>query len=93
MFSKKEKLVPESRKLEFLAKIGPIIAKQLEIEPAGIKLSSKIIDDLNADSLDAIEIIMSIEDEFNIEIPDEEVDKMKTVEDIVVYLAIRVKVE
>ncbi len=87
MFDKKDKLVPESRKQELFAKVGPIIAKQLGIDLAVIKFSTNIIDELGVDSLNAIEIIMSIEDELNIEIPDEEIEGLKTVEDIVIYLA------
>jgi acyl carrier protein len=75
---------------EIFAKIVPIITEQLEIESAKIKLSSRLIDDLSADSLDAVEIVMGIEEKFNIEIPDAEIDKIKTVEDIVQYLATKV---
>jgi acyl carrier protein len=76
-----------NKKEELLAKIAPIIAEQLKIKPAEIKLSSRLIDDLSADSLDAVEIVMGIEEKFNVEIPDEEIDKIKTIEDIVDYLA------
>jgi acyl carrier protein len=76
---------------DIFAKIVPIIAEQLKIEPAGIKLSSRLIEDLSADSLDSVEIVMCIEEKFNIEIPDEEIDQIKTVEDIVVYLANKVE--
>lgn len=77
------------KKEEIFVKIVPIIVEQLKIEPARIKLSSKLIDDLSADSLDAVEIVMGIEEVFKIEIPDEEIDKISTIEDIVVYLVRR----
>lgn len=76
---------------EIFAKIVTIIAEQLKINSAEIKLPSKLIEDLSADSLDAVEIVMGIEEVFNIEIPDEEIDKIKTVEDIVVYLEKEIK--
>lgn len=74
-------------KEEIFPKIVPIIAEQLKIKPEEIKPDSKFIDDLGADSLDAVEIVMGIEERFNVEIPDEEIDKIKTVKDIVDYLA------
>ena len=74
-------------KEEIFPKIVPIIAEQLKIKPEEIKPDSKFIDDLGADSLDAVEIVMGIEERFNVEISDEEIDKIKTVKDIVDYLA------
>ena len=62
------------------------IAKQLDIDPNTITMESKLIDDLKANSLDIVELIMDLEQEFNIEIPDEELPKVQTVADIVGYL-------
>jgi len=90
MFKKREKDIPEERKQALFSKIRPIIAKELAIEENQIVPASKIGEDLVADSLDVIEIIMSLEEEFNIEILDADAEKMKTVEDIVLYLAERV---
>jgi len=67
-------------------KVRDIIAKQLDIEAGTIKMESRLIDDLKADSLDIVELIMDLEQEFNIEIPDEELPKVQTVADIVGYL-------
>lgn len=67
-------------------KVRDIIAKQLDIEADTIKMESRLIDDLKADSLDIVELIMDLEQEFNIEIPDEELPKVQTVADIVGYL-------
>lgn len=89
MFRKKEVKVPEDKKQNILLKIKPIISKELKIEEDKITLNSKITEDLGADSLDAIEIVMALEEEFNIEILDEDADKMKTINDIVIYLAER----
>ena len=67
-------------------KVRDIIAKQLDIEAGTIKMESRLIDDLKADSLDIVELIMDLGQEFNIEIPDEELPKVQTVADIVGYL-------
>jgi len=67
-------------------KVRDIISKQLDIDASIIKMDSRLIDDLKADSLDIVELIMDLEQEFNIEIPDEELPKVQTVADIVGYL-------
>ena len=67
-------------------KVRDIIAKQLDIDPAIIAMDSKLIDDLKADSLDIVELIMDLEQEFGVEIPDEELPKVQTVADIVGFL-------
>ena len=70
----------------FFEKVRKIIAKQLDIDAGTITMGSRLIDDLKADSLDIVELIMDLEQEFNIEIPDEELPKVQTVADIVGYL-------
>lgn len=67
-------------------KVRDIIAEELGIELDDIKLESDLAEDLGADSLDAIELIMEIESQFDIEIADSEATKMKLVSDIVKYL-------
>lgn len=67
-------------------KLQEIIANQLEIDAEDITPDSDIIDDLGADSLDICDIIMDIEDEFAIEVPDEVVEELKTVQDAVKYI-------
>ncbi|MFW6318810.1 MAG: acyl carrier protein [Bacillota bacterium] len=67
-------------------KIRGIIADELGIEEDSIELDSDLTDDLGADSLDAVELIMAIEEEFDIEIDDTAAQKIKTVQDIVDYL-------
>ena len=91
MFKKEEKRIAQGRKQELFLRIRPIIAKQLEINESTISLSSKVVEDLGADSLDAIEVVMALEEEFNIEIPDENIDKISTMEDMVLYLYGRIK--
>lgn len=67
-------------------KLQKIIAEQLEIDEKDITPDSDIIDDLGADSLDIVDLVMSIEDEFGIEVPDEAVEEIKTVDDAVKYI-------
>ena len=64
-------------------KVREIIAEQLDVDTEEITLDTSLIKDLEADSLDAVEIIMALEDEYNIEIPDEVAEEFKTVGDIV----------
>ncbi|WZL78001.1 acyl carrier protein [Eubacteriales bacterium mix99] len=67
-------------------KIRDIIAEQLGVESDDVKMDSSFVDDLGADSLDIVELIMALEEEFNMEIPDEEAEKIATVGDVVDYI-------
>lgn len=67
-------------------KIKDIIIEQLQVEESDVNMDTNLMKDLSADSLDAVEIIMAIEDEYGIEIPDEEAEKMQTVGDLVRYV-------
>ena len=67
-------------------KVKKIVKEQLGVEEDEIQMSSTFVDDLGADSLDIVELIMAFEEEFNIEIPDEKAEKIKTVEDVVKYI-------
>ena len=67
-------------------KIKGIIAEQLGVEEDAVKTETHLMKDLEGDSLDAVEIIMAIEDEFDIEVPDEDAEKFQTVSDIVKYV-------
>lgn len=69
-----------------LDKIKSIISEELGVEEDVIKADSQLADDLGADSLDAVELIMAIEEEFDIEIDDASATKIKTVQDIADYL-------
>ncbi len=72
-------------------KIVDILAEQLDIENKNnITMDSELVDDLGADSLDSIDIVMSVEDEFGIEVPDEVIENIKTVADIVDYIESRI---
>ena len=67
-------------------KVRDILAKQLRIDPANISEDSRIKNDLGADSLDILQLLMSIEEEYNVQIPDEELATFETVKDVVNYL-------
>ena len=71
---------------EILEKVKKVIIDLLPISEESITLESRFIDDLQADSLDLVELIMGIEEEFNIEIPDEDAEKVVTVGDVVDYI-------
>lgn len=64
-------------------KVKEIIVDQLEVEEDKVTPEASIIDDLGADSLDVVDLVMALEDEFEIKIPDEDVENVKTVNDIV----------
>ncbi len=67
-------------------KIREILCQQLDVEEDAVTMESSIMEDLNADSLDVVDLLMTMEDEFDIEVPDEDVEKMKTVGDLVKYV-------
>ena len=69
-----------------LDQIKKILVETMDIEQEKVTLDAKLKDDLNLDSLDSVELIMSAEEEFGIEIPDEDVMNFKTVNDIVNYI-------
>lgn len=72
-------------------KVKAIIVDQLGVEENEVKLESSFVDDLGADSLDVVELVMAIESEFEIEISDEDYDKVATVGDVVEYIRERVE--
>ena len=67
-------------------KVREIIVDQLGVSADQVKMEARFIDDLGADSLDTVELIMAIEEEFGVEIPDEDAEKLVTVGDAVNYL-------
>jgi acyl carrier protein len=67
-------------------KVKNIICDQLGVALGEVSMDSKLIEDLGADSLDIVELVMAMEEEFEVEIPDEEAEKILTVKDIVAYL-------
>ena len=76
---------------EIFEKIKSIIIEQLQVSDTTVTEESSFIDDLGADSLDLVELIMALEEEFGIEIPDEDAEKVVTVGDVVNYIKENVK--
>ena len=72
--------------MDVFERIREMLAEQLEIEPEKITMESDILEDFEADSLDVVDMVMSLEDEFGIEIPDEQVENLRTVGDVVRYV-------
>jgi acyl carrier protein len=67
-------------------RLKKIVAEQLGVDEAKVVSGARFIDDLNADSLDLVEMIMSLEEEFGVEIPDEDAEKILTVQDALDYI-------
>ena len=63
-----------------------VVVEQLSVSPDQVKLDSKIIEDLGADSLDVVELVMALEEKFGIEIPDSESEKLVSIKDVVDYI-------
>lgn len=74
------------------ARVRKIVAKQLDVTEENVTLDASFIDDLGADSLDVVELVMTLEDEFGCEIPDELAEKIITLNDAVAYIQENVKV-
>ena len=67
-------------------RLKKIIVEQLGVDEADVKLEASFVDDLNADSLDLVELVMSLEEEFGTEISDEDAERIRTVQDAVDYV-------
>jgi acyl carrier protein len=72
-------------------RVRKIVAEQLGVNEAEIKNESSFVDDLGADSLDTVELVMALEEEFETEIPDDEAEKITTVQQAINYIAAHVK--
>ncbi len=68
------------------ARVKKIVAEQLGVNQDDVKIESAFVDDLGADSLDTVELVMALEDEFDTEIPDEEAEKITTVQQAIDYV-------
>lgn len=72
--------------MDIYEKIKKIIAERLSLSEDEIRMDSSFLDDLGADSLDIVELVMAFEEEFDIKIPDEDAEKIETVKDVVDYV-------
>lgn len=75
---------------EVYAKVNSIIVEQLGVKEEDLKPEASFIDDLGADSLDTVELVMALEEEFDTEIPDEDAEKIRTVKDVYDYIDFKV---
>ncbi|MCC7541547.1 MAG: acyl carrier protein [Deltaproteobacteria bacterium] len=73
------------------AKVKEIIAQQLDVDPQNVKAESSFIEDLNADSLAIVELVLALEEAFDIDIPDEDTEKIRTVGDAISYVEAKAK--
>ncbi len=67
-------------------RVKDIIVEQLGVKPDQVTPEAKFIEDLGADSLDTVELVMALEEEFNIEVPDEQAEKLQTVGDVIKHI-------
>ena len=72
--------------MELNDKVMKLVSEATKVELSNIKPDTSFIDDLNLDSLDMVELMMKMEDEFGIEIPEEDTEKLKTIKDVTNYL-------
>ena len=77
----------ESRNSTIEQRVNSILAEQLGVESDVLTPEANLVDDLGADSLDVVELVMALEEEFGVEIPDEEVENIRTIADVVQYIA------
>jgi acyl carrier protein len=72
--------------MALLDDIKEVVVEQLSVNPEEVKEDSKFVEDLGADSLDVVELVMALEEKFDIEIPDDEAEKIQTVQDVMNYI-------
>ncbi len=85
-------MAAEEKNKELIEKIKQIISEQLGVDEAEVTSSASFVDDLGADSLDQVELVMAFEEAFGIEISDEDAEKMRTVQDAIDYIDKHAKV-
>ena len=76
--------------MDIFEQVKKILCDQLDLEEEQVNEDSEVIDDLGADSLDIVDLVMTLEEEFDTEVPDEDIENLKTVGDIVKYIEDRV---
>jgi acyl carrier protein len=83
----KMEITKEALPMQVEQRVKDIIVEQLGVDPERVTPEASFIDDLGADSLDIVELVMAMEEVFNIEIPDEDAEKLRTVADVQTYLS------
>jgi len=73
------------------ARVTAIISEQLGVDTSTLAPEANLLDDLGADSLDVVELVMALEEEFQIEVPDDHVENIRTIGDVVDYMATRIE--
>ena len=76
---------------DVVAKVKKIISEQLGVPEADVKPEASFVNDLGADSLDTVELVMALEEEFGVEIPDEDAEKIATVQNAIDYITAKAK--
>ena len=79
-------MAASDKQKEIIEKVKQIIGEQLGVEESEVTPSASFIDDLGADSLDTVELVMALEENFDLEIPDEAAEKIRTVQDAIDYI-------
>jgi acyl carrier protein len=79
-------MATSDKQKEIIEKVKQIIGEQLGVEESEVTPSASFIDDLGADSLDTVELVMALEENFDLEIPDEAAEKIRTVQDAIDYI-------
>ena len=79
-------MAADEKQKETVEKVKQIIAEQLGVEEAEVTPSASFVDDLGTDSLDTVELVMALEENFDIEIPDDAAEKIRTVQDAIDYI-------
>jgi acyl carrier protein len=85
-------MATSDKQKEIIEKVKQIISEQLGVEEAEVTPSASFVDDLGADSLDTVELVMALEENFDIEIPDDAAEKIRTVQDAIDYIDKHAKV-
>ena len=76
--------------MEIENKVREIVCQQLDVEPGQVKMETSFVDDLGADSLAVVELVLALEEAFEIDVPDEDTEKLRTFKDAVEYIAAKV---
>ena len=85
-------MASDDREKQIAEKVKQIIVEQLGVDEGEVTASASFVDDLGADSLDTVELVMAFEEAFDIEIPDEDAEKIRTVQDAIDYIEKHAKV-